>query len=296
MKFFDRRIIFFTASVITLATLSGLTPASASVVSFPGTRPFDLFVPTSYNKAKPVPLLLALPGYTWVGSQIEKYLKLTAVAQARGILYVHPTGTVDKAGNRFWNATPACCNFYGSTVNDEGYLMSIIDDVSKKYNVDPKRIFIIGHSNGGFMAHRMACTHSDRIAAIVSISGASFADPSQCKPSSPISVLQIWGTGDKTLPFAGGTNGGNPYPGAAQTVANWAALDHCAKKMNVISQKPVLGALVKAKKTMIGRYEGCAASTTVELWTVIGGPHIPSISTNFAKKVVDFLMAHPKTK
>ncbi len=296
MKYLGRKTIFFATSSLVLALLSATTPATASVVSFPGNRPFELFVPNSYDKVHSAPLLLALPGYTWVGSQIEKYLNLTPMAQARGILYVHPTGTLDKAGNHFWNATPACCNFYGSKVNDESYLMTIIDTVSKKFNVDSKRVFIIGHSNGGFMAHRMACTHSDRIAAIVSISGATFADPSQCKPSSPISVLQIWGTGDKTLPYEGGTDGGNPYPGAKQTVANWATLDHCAKKLNVISQKPELGALVKAKTTTISRYERCAANTTVELWTVIGGPHIPSISTDFTKKVVDFLLAHPKTK
>jgi poly(3-hydroxybutyrate) depolymerase len=42
--------------------------------------------------------------------------------------------------------------FYGSGVDDEGYLISIIDLVSAKYNVDLKRVYLIGHSNGGFMA------------------------------------------------------------------------------------------------------------------------------------------------
>jgi polyhydroxybutyrate depolymerase len=296
MRLFNRRFVLFTVTAIVLTSLSGIAPSSATMVSFTGERPFKLFVPSSYKKDSPAPLILALPGYTWVGDQIEKYLKLTPLAQAQGFLYVHPTGTLDAGGNRFWNATPACCNFYGAKINDEAYLMSIIDGVSKKYAVDPKRIFIIGHSNGGFMAHRMACTHPDQIAAIVSISGATYDDSSTCKPKAPVSVLQIWGTSDKILPYQGGFNKGSLYPGALQTVASWATLNHCSKTIVALPLKLDLESQLKGKETTVSQYKGCAAKAAVELWTIVGGSHIPTISTNFTAKIVDFLMAHPKSK
>lgn len=296
MKFFDRRVILLTVSAILVTSFSGTTVGNAAIVSFPGVRPFKLFVPTTYNSSKPAPLILALPGYRWSGDRFEKYLKLTAVAQARGILYVHPDGTVDKLGNQFWNATPTCCDFYGTKVNDEAYLMSIIDDVSKKYRVDPKRIYIIGHSNGGFMAHHMACTHADRIAAVVSFAGVTFPDPAACRPIAPISVLEIWGTADDSLSSNGGLNLHNLEPGPKQTIASWAGLDQCSKSMVTLPQKLDLESQLKGKETTVGQYRGCAAKTAVELWTIVGGHHLPSLSPTFAATVVDFLLAHPKVK
>ena len=123
------------------------------------------------------------------GAGRESHFKLGPVASARDILYVAPDGTIDNAGNHLWDATPSCCNFYGSTVDDKAYLESFVHSVSKSYNVDSKRIYIVGHSNGGFMAHHMTCTHSDQIAAIVSFSGATFKEQSSCQPAQPISIL-----------------------------------------------------------------------------------------------------------
>src|SRR5205814_3467937 len=114
-------------------------------------------VPPGYDATKPTPLLILLHGYTASGAQQEMYFKLGPVANAQGFLYAIPDGTVDGAGNRFWNATDACCNYFGSAVDDVAYLGAIMDDVGTRYNVDPKPIFVVGHSNGGFMAHRLAC-------------------------------------------------------------------------------------------------------------------------------------------
>jgi pimeloyl-ACP methyl ester carboxylesterase len=82
------------------------------------------------------------------------------------------TGQQDRRGHRFWSATDACCNLDGLAVDDVAYLRAVIRDVSARHAVDPRRVFIVGHSNGGFMAHRMACEASDLVAAVVSLAGA----------------------------------------------------------------------------------------------------------------------------
>ena len=261
----------------------------------PGDRPFTLQIPATYSPTKATPLIISLHGYTSSGAEQESYFKLGPVASARDILYVAPDGTLDKAGNRFWNATPACCNFYGSTVDDEAYLMGVVQSVSKSYNVDSKRIYIVGHSNGGFMAHHMACTHSDQIAAIVSFSGATFKEQSSCQPAQPISILQIWGTSDKTILYRGGALV-NPYPGATETISDWARIDKCSSKPISLIKKIDIAENILGAETKVSRYRGCGDRTVVELWSIPGAPHVPALAPDFATKIVNFLLAHPKVR
>lgn len=284
----------FMALVLLLSGVVSASSSQAAEVTFPGDRPFSVFVPDSYNKAKAAPLILALHGYTSSGEQTEEYLKMTEVAKARGILYVHPDGTRDGASNRFWNATPACCNFYSSKVDDGAYLISIIDAVSKKFNVDQKRIFVIGHSNGGFMTHHMACAYANRIAAVASFSGATYFNSASCMPSKPISVLQIWGTDDETISYNGGQLFNNNYPGALATISAWATLDKCSTKLQNSNQKLNLEAKIAGNETMVKFFQNCSSKTRVELWSIKGGKHVPELADGFASKIVDFLLAHPK--
>ncbi len=102
-----------------------------------------------------------------------------AAAPQGGFVYATPDGTIDGDGNRFWNATDACCNFDRRTVDDVAYLSSVIADIQGQLAIDPKRIAVVGHSNGGFMSYRMACERSDLVGAVVSLAGATFADSSR---------------------------------------------------------------------------------------------------------------------
>ena len=257
-------------------------------------RPYDVVVPKSYDGTKAVPLIVLLHGYGASGMIQNIYFGLEPLAQSRGFLYVHPDGTVNGLGKRFWNATDACCAGR-SKVDDSAYIMAIIDDVSAKYKVDPKRVYLIGHSNGGFMSYRMACDHADRIAAIVSMAGATFADPTRCRPSQPVSVLQVHGTADKTIGYTGGAILGHKYPGAADSTGAWANYDHCDHTATVGAPRALdVIANVDGPETTVSTYGHCADGTSVALWSVAGGPHIPILAPGAMAGFVDFLLAHPK--
>ncbi|MEO7094385.1 MAG: alpha/beta fold hydrolase, partial [Polyangiales bacterium] len=152
-------------------------------------RPYDAKVPSGYDKTKPTPLVILLHGYGASGAIQEGYFKLGAVADEKTFLLATPDGTLDGSGKRFWDASDACCNFTKTKVDDVAYVAAIIDDMSAKYNVDPKRVYLVGHSNGGFMSHRAACELSPRIAAIVSLAGAQWKNAAKCAPTSPVSIL-----------------------------------------------------------------------------------------------------------
>ena len=147
--------------------------------------PFSDF-PANFNPNQPLPLVVLLHGYSSSAAQTGGALGLGNLATSRQFFYAAPDGTVDAYGNRFWNATDACCNFGGSQVDDVAYLMAVVDDMASKYPIDPKRIFFIGHSNGAFMTQRMACEHAERLAAVVSIAGAQNNNLARCTPSEPV--------------------------------------------------------------------------------------------------------------
>jgi len=121
-------------------------------------------------------------------------------------------------GKRFWNATDACCNLDRKEgIDDVAYVSQIIDDVTARYNVDPKRIYLVGHSNGAFMSHRFACEMGSRVAAIVTLAGMQWNDPAKCPGGSPVSVLHVHGDADDTILYAGGVSEIGTYPSAKQT-------------------------------------------------------------------------------
>jgi len=284
-----------TAAPTTAATTTTEAPAPEADPA----RPYDVFVPSSYQPGTPMPLLLVLHGYSASGDIQEAYFQMQSLAEARGFLYVHPDGTVNPIGEQFWNATPACCGF-GTTVDDSQYLLDIITDVSGEYSVDPKRVYVMGHSNGGFMSYRMACDHADVIAAIASLAGATFADDADCSPSEPVSAVQVHGTADGTIAYTGGQILGNPYPGAIDTAAKWAAYNGCTGALGAANPPPLdFDQSVAGAETTSQFHEGCPAGVAVGVWTIEGGSHIPPINTAttpypMTTAIVDFLLAHPK--
>lgn len=268
-----------------------------------GGRPVTVHIPPGYDPGRPAPLLILLHGYGSSGQEHDTYFHLGQLAEQRGFLYAYPDGTIDKAGNRFWSATDACCDFDRAKIADAAYLVDVITEIRASFAVDPKRIDVIGHSNGGFMSYAMACTHADLIAAMVSLAAATFAKPAQCAPVVPVAVLEIHGTADDTILFKGGTidlGSGKvmaPYPGAETSVATWAKYDGCATSSVVDEHVDVDADLSDAAapaEASVTRWTSCRPGGAVELWTIPGGGHAPTISESFPKAVLDFFEAHPK--
>ena len=293
-----------TTSAAVTTPLATTPVATTPVTTEPGTteadgadplagRPFDVFVPPSYRATTPMPLVVLLHGFGASGAIQEAYFQLQPLAASRGFLYVHPDGTINAIAKQFWNATDACCGF-GSTVDDVAYLTALVKDVQRNYNVDPKRIFFVGHSNGGFMSYRMACDRADMVAAIVSLAGATWEDDTKCKPSQPVSVLQIHGTADATIGFEGGTLLGNDHPGAQETAATWAANNGCTGPPTALPTPLDLDASIDGDESTATEYAGCPVSGAVELWVIPDAPHIPPLSPTFGADIIDFLFAHPK--
>jgi polyhydroxybutyrate depolymerase len=279
-----------------IAACSG-TPSASTNLIVGGDRPVTVHVPATYDPRVAAPLLIGLHGYTSSGSELDAYLGLADAAEADGILTAYPDGTTDRGGQAFWNATDACCDFQGSGVDDSAYLATVIAEIQAEANVDPRRIYLVGHSNGGFMSYRMACDHAEVVAAIMSLAGATFAGADDCRPTVPVAVLQVHGTDDDVIRYAGGRIAG-PYPGAVEGVGLWAAYDGCDATLVTMPQSIDLDAGLASSdgpdETTIAASTGCSPGGHVELWTIEGAGHVPDLAADFGQAVVEFLLDHPK--
>ena len=274
------------------------TPPKASVpVVAPSARPYGLYVPTGLDRSKPAPLVVFFHGYGASGASILGGFGMKGAADAHGFILAYPDGTVDSQGNRFWNATSACCNFDHAHVDDVAYAAWLIDDVASKVSIDRKRVYVTGHSNGGFLALRLACDLAPRVAAAVSLAGATWKDPSKCNPSEPVSILQIHGDADQTVHYGGGLLFDGPtreYPGAETTVATWAGKDGCAGPFAPVAGTFDFDGSLPGTETSRRQATGCPPGISVDLWTVAGAPHQLNPSGAGLDAIWAWMAAHPK--
>lgn len=271
------------------------TPAATAAAGLADTeqlvaaRPYRLVEPSD-ARSEPAPLIVVLHGYGQ-GADYDS-LGLEPLAEQEGVLLAYLAGTVDGLARRFWNASEVCCNFFAAPVDDVAYVRAVIDDVSRRRAVDPKRVYVAGFSNGAFMAHRLACELPDRIAAIVAVSGVN-ATP-DCRPSQPVGVLQVHGDADPVVHYLGGRLGAGSaaYPSVITSIEGWRDLNGCGPAPEVEETVLDVASELRGWETSITRYEGCAAGGAAELWTVHGGSHDIAFSSAFAREVWAFLAAH----
>ncbi|MCP4203451.1 MAG: hypothetical protein GY769_16155 [bacterium] len=284
--------------LLSLILCAGLAAASLSAqCDAPidlGRGPIAFEVPSSYDPATPAPLVITLHGRGADGASQESYFRFAEFAEELGFLYAYPDGDIDVQGARFWNGTDACCDFFDSGIDHSSYVRELIETVRRQCSVDPFRIYFVGHSNGGFMAYRMACDHAKVVAGIASLAGATFFDMEDCAPSDPVHVLHIHGTLDTIIRYAGGLNGASLYPGAVRSAETWAAYNQCSPESETVPERLNLDTQVIGNETVVQRWgRDCRPGGSAELWTIGGGGHVPGITRDFRYGVVEHLLSHP---
>jgi polyhydroxybutyrate depolymerase len=175
-------------------------------------RSYSMYVPSTWKPSVASPLLIALHGLSGWDLQLMDNTGFNNLAEANNFIVVYPNGTGEKLGDRGirswnggkvgWCTSGNCPPSQISKIDDVGYISKLIDDVSNRYLIDLKRVYLTGHSNGSQLAQRLACQLSDKITAVAVVAGHLALDT--CNPNSPVSVLQIYGTEDTLNPENGG--------------------------------------------------------------------------------------------
>ncbi len=254
----------------------------------PDERPATLFAPSQHDGTTPLPLVILLHGFGATAPLQTAYFRASDDAERAGYYLLTPDGTESSDGRQFWNATPACCDMDGSEVDDVAYLTALLDEAVEVLPVDEERVYFIGHSNGGFMSYRMACELSERVAAIMSLAGADFLSETDCVPTEPVSVLQVHGDVDDTVPF----DGSSWYPSAEETVKRWALRAGC-DDVQTSGAAIDLDSTVDGAETVVTEWStGCDAGHEAALWRMEAVGHLPRFSRDWMPAVSEWLLRH----
>jgi polyhydroxybutyrate depolymerase len=224
-------------------------------------RTYELYVPEAAKGKKDVPLVLMLHGRGGSGKNAAKSYGWTQKADQEAFIAAFPDALEDPYQNlSTWNYVHD-----KAMADDTLFLLMLIISLKKELAVDPKRIYVVGHSNGAMMAYRAASELSDLIAAIAPVAGTlgmkQAALSTIKKPKHPVSVIAFHGKKDKVVPYEGGKT-----HGARDSVMFWV-------KQNECTTWPVVFKPMDDDELVIETFEDGKKGTEVIFVSVANGGH-----------------------
>lgn len=230
---------------------------NGTLVSGGVTRRYLLYVPKSYDRSKPAPLVISLhPAAGWPAMQ-RNLSGWNQLADEHGFLVAYPAGTDFP---QVWATRP--------TGYDIKFLSDLMDKLEASYNIDRRRIYVNGMSQGGGMTFLLSCKLAGRIAAVGEVAAA-VEHPDSCGDAAPVPVMAFHGTADRVAFYGGGVSpvqppGATPLPPIRTWMADWARRNQCSGDANEVAVSAHVRRLA---------YSNCAQNADVVLYTIEGGGH-----------------------
>lgn len=265
----------------------------------PAERPARLIVPFGYDASRAYPLILMLHGYQVNGEAQDLILGLVDRVERYGFALLIPEGTPDLNGRQFWNATEECCNFDDLDVDDVAYLSELVEEAAREVHIDPARVAVVGHSNGGYMAFRLACERPDLFHRVASIAGSMPLDPERCAEREPVSILHIHGSLDDVVPYHDNREGtpgaghGLISAGARDSVERWRLSNGCAEEPDSVEALDLVSN-AEGEETTASSWTSCSTGESVHYFDIEGGDHLLIARTEtFQDRIAEFLTHDP---
>ncbi|MFC0168150.1 alpha/beta hydrolase family esterase [Pseudoduganella danionis] len=231
-------------------------------------------LPPGYDGSKALPLVLALHGgggHAALMAEDSRY-GWQRQADQGGFIVAFPNGASRLPGGRLatWNAGGCCGYARDQNIDDVAFLRAVVAELKERYRIDSARVFATGMSNGGMMAHRLACDAADLFRAVASVAGTDAS--AHCQPVRPIAVLHIHARDDDHVLYAGGAGpqafrdrrSVMEFVSVPDTVARWVQRDQC--------RGPAQPVLQGAGASCVA-YRDCAAGASVQLCSTDTGGH-----------------------
>jgi polyhydroxybutyrate depolymerase len=169
--------------------------------------------------------------------------------------------------------------------DDVGFAERVVQALVKAGRADPQRVYVMGMSNGGMMAYRLALEMKPAPVAIAAVSSSMAAHSSCTVAPQKVSVLLINGTDDPIVPYAGGAVGvfshkSGSVTGAEATRDFWLRADGLAGVAGTVTPSPHLAATDPT--SVLKTTYGPDAGPQVEMITIVKGGHVePSLRYHY---------------
>jgi polyhydroxybutyrate depolymerase len=234
-----RFLVLITAFVVTLggATFAGVhiinaverqtvTTTTYSMKVGSVTRQYEVIKSSALSDSTPI--IVSLGGAAVDPVQQIPRDRLVPYAAANKVELVYPV-PIDES----WNAIGCCDGAAKANVNDVGFIKALVA------NIDPghaRPIYVVGYSNGGRLAYRMACTDPTLFDGVAAVK----ADPMPgCVVSKPTNVIMFSSLNDKYVPFKPGEKGYETPPATVQIARLETDLKCSDKKVVTLGQMTV---------------------------------------------------------
>ena len=225
-------------------------------------RTYYLHTPLSGKTDRPRPLVIALHESAGKGKMMADHTGLNRLADRSNFIVVYPDALKGK-----WNVSGRALE------NNVTFIHDLITELKSKAAIDSQRIYIVGLSNGGILAQKLACENPGGIAAVATVAASlpvQFQD--HCQSHTAVSVMMINGTADDIVPWEGGSppmvhvGRGLSIPPIADVIDFWQQHNHC-KAAPVIKRRA-------DDRVEESNYVTCAASSEVSLVALKGAGHV----------------------
>ena len=300
-------LLICIGSLILSTILTGCVTSKQSMIYDGRTRSYILHIPSFYNDSTPFPLIIALHGGGGNSKSMMGKTGFNDLADEKGFIVVYPDGT-GKLKNRLltWNAGHCFGYALENNVDDVGFIRTLIEKLQNTYNIDSRRIFVTGHSNGGMMAYRLGSELSDIVAAIAPCAGTIGGKESENsslfvipEPYHPVSVIALHGKLDENVPYDGGhgdnASGNRIDLSVNESISFWIQYNEC----NFTSKRNIS----ESGNIIIDYYSEGKDRSEVVLVTILNGGHwwpgsnkdsIEDQEINGTEIIWDFFESHPK--
>jgi polyhydroxybutyrate depolymerase len=241
-------------------------------------RTYLLYVPPGDSTTHRLALVLVYHGALDTAIETTTETNLLTIAKQRHNMILAFMQGYDDTWNEGAGHTPA----HQAGINDVAFTATVLSRIESNYDVDLRRVAATGLSNGALLTELLGCRLAADLTLIAPVEGQlPVSVSSDCRPSTPISVFEVHGTDDQSIPYGGGpfvgVGGGTTVLSAPASAARWAGLDRCAGD----------GQQSQTGNDVLTTYTGCREGVTVTLDSVQGGQH--DWPDNFGQTLVDVL-------
>lgn len=233
-------------------------------------RSYLVHVPKRDKADKPAPVVLIFHGAGINATIMASFCGMNEKSDEAEFIAVYPNGTGIGIFQTF-NAGLFVGKLAEDRPDDVKFVAKLLDDLATLVNIDPKRVYATGISNGGMMCYRIAAELSDRIAAIAPVSGTMAIDVA--KPGRPVPIMHFHGTADRIVPFDG-LDKSTPklwkFKSVEDTIRVWVKRNNCEREPTV---ERLEDRADDATSVLRKTYKAKKGNAQIILIKIVGGGH-----------------------